>query len=49
MIRMPHLKDVLMRPPTQRASEIEQPMPHQWVPAWLTQGDFGRRLLKNDG
>jgi len=28
-----YLKDVLMRLPTQRASEIGQLLPHQWVPA----------------
>ncbi len=28
-----YLKDVLTRLPTQRASEIEQLLPHQWVPA----------------
>jgi hypothetical protein len=28
-----YLKDVLTRPPTQRASEIEQLLPHQWMPA----------------
>jgi transposase len=28
-----YLKDVLMRLPTQRASEIDQLLPHQWVPA----------------
>ncbi len=28
-----YLKDVLTRLPTQRASEIEQLLPHQWTPA----------------
>ncbi|MDT3750732.1 transposase domain-containing protein, partial [Pseudomonas kurunegalensis] len=28
-----YLKNVLTRLPTQRASEIEQLLPHQWVPA----------------
>jgi len=28
-----YLKDVLTRLPTQRASEIERLMPHQWTPA----------------
>ena len=28
-----YLKDVLMRLPTQRASEIGQLLPHQWMPA----------------
>lgn len=28
-----YLKDVLTRLPTQRASEIGQLLPHQWVPA----------------
>ena len=28
-----YLKDVLMRLPTQKASEIEQLLPHQWTPA----------------
>ncbi len=28
-----YLKDVLMRLPTQRASEIGQLLPHQWAPA----------------
>ncbi|WP_459743587.1 transposase domain-containing protein, partial [Pseudomonas sp. 3A(2025)] len=28
-----YLKDVLMRLPTQRASEIERLLPHQWIPA----------------
>eukprot|EP01133_Synstelium_polycarpum_P005990 gene5990-6949_t len=28
-----YLKDVLTRLPTQRASEIDQLLPHQWVPA----------------
>ena len=28
-----YLKDVLMRLPTQRASEIEQLLPHQWISA----------------
>jgi len=28
-----YLKDVLTRLPTQRASEIEQLLPHQWMPA----------------
>jgi transposase len=31
-----YLKDVLIRLPTQRASEIGELLPHQWVPAWLT-------------
>jgi transposase len=28
-----YLKDVLQRLPTQRASEIEQLLPHRWSPA----------------
>lgn len=28
-----YLKDLLRRLPTQLASEIEQLLPHQWVPA----------------
>ena len=28
-----YLKDVLTRLPTQRASEIERPLPYQWIPA----------------
>jgi hypothetical protein len=28
-----YLKDALARLPTQRASEIEQLLPHQWMPA----------------
>ena len=28
-----YLKDVLMRLPTQRASEIDQLLPHKWQPA----------------
>lgn len=28
-----YLKDVVTRLPTQRASEIEQLLPHQWMPA----------------
>ena len=28
-----YLKDVLTRLPTQKASEIEQLLPHQWIPA----------------
>lgn len=28
-----YLKDVLLRLPKQRASEIEQLLPHQWMPA----------------
>ncbi|WDH22893.1 hypothetical protein [Pseudomonas chlororaphis] len=28
-----YLKDVLMSLPTQRASEIGQLLPHQWMPA----------------
>ncbi len=28
-----YLKDVLMRLPTRRASEIEQLLPHQWMRA----------------
>jgi hypothetical protein len=28
-----YLKDVLMRLPTQRASEIAQLLPHQWISA----------------
>jgi len=28
-----YLKDVLIRLPTQRASEIEALLPHQWTPA----------------
>ncbi len=39
-----YLKDVLTRLPTQRASEIGQLLPHQWVPALLTQGEFAGRL-----
>ncbi|PIB40333.1 transposase [Pseudomonas sp. 2822-15] len=35
-----YLKDVLKRLPTQKASEIGQLLPHQWVPAWLTQREF---------
>ncbi|AKF46207.1 ISPpu14, transposase [Pseudomonas syringae pv. syringae str. B301D-R] len=31
-----YLKDVLTRLPTQRASEIEQLLPHQWVAAETT-------------
>jgi hypothetical protein len=27
-----YLKDVLTRLPTQKASEIEQLLPHQWIP-----------------
>ncbi|WP_375233964.1 transposase domain-containing protein [Pseudomonas savastanoi] len=27
-----YLKDVLTRLPTQRASEIDQLLPHQWMP-----------------
>ena len=27
-----YLKDVLMRLPTQKASEIEQLLPHRWMP-----------------
>jgi transposase len=30
-----YLKDVLMRLPTQRDSEIGQLLPHQWVPTWV--------------
>ena len=36
-----YLKDVLTRLPTQRASELEQLLPHQWVPARVIQRDFG--------
>jgi transposase len=32
-----YLKDVLTRLPTQRASEIGQLLPHQWVAAKTTQ------------
>ncbi|WP_456300340.1 transposase domain-containing protein [Pseudomonas lactucae] len=28
-----YLKDVLTRLPTQRASEVDQLLPYQWVPA----------------
>jgi hypothetical protein len=28
-----YLKDVLTRLPTQRACDIEQLLPHQWMPA----------------
>ncbi|MNW19765.1 putative Helix-turn-helix domain of transposase IS66 [compost metagenome] len=31
--KLDYLKDVLTRLPTQRASEIGQLLPHQWVPA----------------
>lgn len=31
-----YLKDVLSRLPTQRASEIELLLPHQWMPSRLT-------------
>ena len=41
-----YLKDVLTRLPTQRASEIDQLLPHQWVSARVMQGDFGRRLRR---
>lgn len=27
-----YLKDVLQRPPTQRASQIEELLPHRWAP-----------------
>jgi len=37
--RRGYLKDVLMRLPTQRAGEIGQLLSHQWMPAWLTQGE----------
>jgi len=30
-----YLKDVLTRLPTQRASEIDQLLPHNWQPVWL--------------
>jgi hypothetical protein len=39
-----YLKDVLTRLPTQRASEIEQLLPHQWTPARLAQGLSAVRL-----
>lgn len=42
MILMP-VKDML----TQRASEIEQLLPHQWVPTRITQGEFAGRLPTN--
>jgi len=29
-----YFKVVLMRLPTQRASEVEQLLPHQWAAAW---------------
>lgn len=39
-----YLKAVLTRLPTQRASEIDQLLPHQWMPVRVTQGYFGGRL-----
>ncbi len=42
-----YLKDVLTRQPTQRASEIDKLLPHQWTPAWVTQDDLtGKNLPK---
>lgn len=40
-----YLKDVLTRLPTQRASEIDQLLPHQWMPARVMQGDCGGRYF----
>lgn len=40
-----YLKDVLTRLPTQRVSEIDQLLPHQWMPARVMQGDFGGRYF----
>jgi len=31
-IRRPYLRDVLQRLPTQRNSQIEELLPHQWRP-----------------
>ena len=38
-----YLKDVLTRLPTQRASEIDQLLPHKWVPAMLRLSESGVR------
>jgi transposase len=38
-----YLKDVLTRLPTQRASEIDQLLPHKWVPALLRLNESGVR------
>lgn len=40
-----YLKDVLTRLQTRRASEIDQLLLHRWMPASVTQGDLGGRLL----
>lgn len=39
-----YLKDVLTRLPTQRASEIDQLLPYQWVSTRVMHRDFGVRL-----
>jgi len=49
MIRIDHdpyeyFKDVLTRLPTQKASEIDQLLPHQWMPNRSAQGVFPVRL-----
>ena len=41
-----YLKDVLARLPTQRASEIGQLLPHQWIPTRLTKGELAVRLYR---
>jgi len=43
-----YLKDVLTRLPTQRASDIDQLLPHQWVSTWAMQGDLAGRLPSSD-
>jgi len=41
-----YLKDVLRRLPTQKASEVDQLLPHQWMPGWSAQDVFPVRLRR---
>lgn len=40
-----YLKDVLTRLPTQRASEVAELLPHQWLPVSLRRADMDTNLI----
>jgi hypothetical protein len=47
-----YLKDVLTRLPTQRASEIEELLPHKWSEShadWIGERYVSNRVIPSDG
>jgi hypothetical protein len=47
-----YLKDVPMRLPTQRASEIEELLPHKWSESqsdWIGERYISNRAIPSDG